>query len=92
MKLIIFYLSRQKENHSEIKTSKICDLFDYKTVGLLSVLYYRNKGWKIQNIEYYLVSSFFRFCKGLELSNKIAIIAVIIGIILFFLDKTYFLK
>jgi len=84
-------LSKHKENYSEIKTSKARDLFDYKTVGILSVLYYKNKGWHIQNVEYYLISSFFLFWKGLNVSNKIAIIALIIGssigIILFVIDK-----
>jgi hypothetical protein len=91
MKLIRFYISKQKGNYTEIKTSKIYDLFYHKTVGILCVLIHKKKGWKVDNVEYYLISSFLRFFKSLEVSNKIAIISLIIasslGIILFIIDK-----
>jgi acetyl-CoA carboxylase carboxyltransferase component len=96
MKLIRFYISKQKKNYTEIKTSKMHDLFEHKAVGVLCVLIYKKKGWKIDNVEYYLISSFLRFFKSLDVSNKIAIIALImgssIGIILYVLDKIYFLN
>jgi len=94
MKLIKFYISKQKPNYKEIKTSKINDWFDHKCVGIFGYFKHRRKGWNLNNIEYFLFSKIYRFWSRLAISNKIAIIgiaiAIVVSVILFCLDKLYF--
>lgn len=66
------------------------DVFEFKTVGIIGFIKHKREKWELKAVEYFIITKIYFFWRNLELSNKIAIIAVIIGIILFVIDKIYF--
>jgi len=90
MKLIKYTISRIKHPNDRIGKYNMKDVFDFKTVGVFGYFKHKKKGWRLDYTEYFLISKFYHFWKGLGVSNKIAIIISIIGIVIFLLDKLYF--
>lgn len=90
MKLIKFHISKLKPPEKRIGKYNAEDIFENKAVGLIGFLKHKKENWQLIGVEYFIITKIYFFWRGLELSNKIAIIAVIIGIILFVIDKIYF--
>ncbi|UAM97179.1 hypothetical protein K8354_12735 [Polaribacter litorisediminis] len=92
MKIVKFHIEKIKPKEERIGKYNMEDVFEFKTVGIIGFIKHKRRKWKLKAVEYFIITDIYFFWKGLELSNRIAIIAVIIGIILYILDKTYFLK
>jgi ABC-type phosphate/phosphonate transport system permease subunit len=94
MKLIKFYIQKNKENYKEIQTSEIKDWFDFKVVGIFGYFKHKKNGWRLNDVEYLFFTKFNRYWSELSTSNKIAIIgiaiAIVVSVILFSVDKIYF--
>jgi hypothetical protein len=92
MKLIKFHIQKIKPEEERIGKYNVADIFEFKTVGFIGFIKHKKKKWTLNRTEYFIVTKIHFFLGNLALSNKIAIIAVIIGIILYIIDKTYFLN
>ena len=96
MKLIKFHIQKIKPENKRVGKYNIVDVFDFKTVGFIDYRKYKRKNWTLNSIEYFIFTRFYFFWKSLNISNKIAIISLIIGCIitigLYLLDKLYFIN
>ena len=89
MKLIKFHIYKLKPNYLELGKFNMSDIHDFKVVGFFRYLMNKKNGWQLISIEYFLLSSLYRFWTNLNLTNKIAIIGIIIGVITSFVIFYY---
>ncbi|MEN8834401.1 MAG: hypothetical protein ABF311_04790 [Polaribacter sp.] len=85
MKLIKFYIYKIKPEKDRVGKYNFKDTHEFKTVGFFGFIKHKRKNWNLNAVEYFVITKIHFFWRGLELSNRIAIIGVIIGIILYFL-------
>jgi ABC-type phosphate/phosphonate transport system permease subunit len=81
MKLIKFHIYKLKPNYLELGKFNMADIHDFKVVGFLGYSKHKKSGWQLNSIEYFLLSRLQRFWTNLDLTNKITIVGILVGVI-----------